>query len=138
MAHQIQLLDNNQGILRTFSGTVTAAEFLASVEEVLTTREAISRYRYSLLDFMAVDEVDVAIEDVKDVLKLNQETDGIMPHLVVAICGTSDVVFGLARMWEAYAESLSWKTGVFRQRAQAEEWIREQMKQLYDLEVGFC
>jgi hypothetical protein len=42
----------------------------------------------------------------------------------VAIVAPSDLAFGIARMWEAFAEVTRWNTHVFRSRAEADPWLR--------------
>ena len=49
----------------------------------------------------------------------------INPDIVIAtVCG-SDLLFGMTRMWEAYADELPWQTLTTRSLIEAKEWIKD-------------
>jgi hypothetical protein len=48
-----------------------------------------------------------------------------VPNMLVAIAAPRDYAFGMARMWQAFVEDTGWNTAVFRSRAAASDWLRE-------------
>jgi hypothetical protein len=48
--------------------------------------------------------------------------------MLVAIAGSDDLMFGLARMWEAYVDQAGFETAVFRELEAAESWIEAQLQ----------
>ena len=47
----------------------------------------------------------------------------VFPGLDAAVAGESDLIFGLARLWEAHVDKSPLKTCVFRTVAEAQQWI---------------
>ena len=41
-----------------------------------------------------------------------------------------DVVFGMVRMWEVFAQTTGWSIGVFRFRKDADEWLHHRLVKL--------
>jgi hypothetical protein len=53
-----------------------------------------------------------------------------LPSLLVVVVAPQDLVFGLGRMWGAYASSSLADPHLFRTRPEAERWIEDQLKGL--------
>jgi hypothetical protein len=80
---------------------------------------------YGLIDLTDVAELRVTRDDVLEFMQVDMQIALIVPRaLAVAIVAPSDLAFGIARMWEAFAEVTRWNTHVFRSRADADPWLR--------------
>ncbi len=72
-----------------------------------------------------VTELSITRDDVLEFVQVDMQIALIVPRpLAVAIVASSDLAFGIARMWEAFAEVTRWNTHVFRSRAEADPWLR--------------
>ena len=57
------------------------------------------------------------------------------PGLLVAVVVEQNVVFALARMWEAFIEGIGWETKIFPSLAGAQDWIRIRVKEKFRLDI---
>ena len=58
-----------------------------------------------------------------------------VPGLLVALVAERNVVFALARMWEAFIEGISWETKIFPSIAEAQDWVRTRVKDKFKLDL---
>ena len=66
-----------------------------------------------------VHELGIAIQDLK-AFEVN-------PNMLIDLVAKEDLIFGLARMWEAYAYKTTFETMVFKKMDDAQQWIREKL-----------
>jgi hypothetical protein len=69
------------------------------------------------------------------VLQDRQIASYAVPGLLVALVAERDVVFALARMWEAFIEGIGWEAKIFPSMAEAQDWIRTRVKEKFQLEL---
>ena len=55
--------------------------------------------------------------------------------LPVAIVAPGDATFGLARMWQVVSESSRLTSQIFRKRAEADNWVRQQVRTRFGVEL---
>lgn len=79
------------------------------------------------MDFSEASEALVSSVEVQTIADENRITATLTPHLVAAVIAPSDHMFGLSRMWETFAEATGWTIQIFRDRAEALAWLREQV-----------
>ena len=58
-----------------------------------------------------------------------------VPGLLVALVAERNVVFALARMWEAFIEGIGWETKIFPSLAEAQDWVRTRVKDKFKLDL---
>jgi len=117
------------------SGHITGKEYLAAMRAHLTQdATSFSRYRYSLIDFKDVAEIQVSNAEIEEVVHLCWEAAEANPNPLVAIIAESDVLFGLARMYEALISGTDWEVMVFRATQEAEDWIHARAKEKFGLD----
>lgn len=117
------------------SGHITGEEYLAAMRAHLTQDAAsFSRYRYSLIDFKEVAEIQISNAEIEEVVHLCREAAKVNPNPLLAIIAESDVLFGLARMYEALLSGTDWEVMVFRTTQGAENWIHARAKEKFGLD----
>ena len=118
------------------SGTVTGEDLLSANKEMFSRDLVGEPYDYGLFDATGVTDVKVsadkmrenAIEDVSEAPK--------MPQFVYAIYATNDVIFGLARMWEALVGESGWATHTFRKRSDAVQWLKTEVQRKFGYQIS--
>ena len=92
---------------------------------LLRESDSLKRLHYGLIDLTDVTELRVTRDDVLEFVQVDMQIALIVPRpLAVAIVAPGDLAFGIARMWEAFAEGTRWNTHVFRSRTEADPWLR--------------
>jgi len=128
MPYESTYFDNDSGLLRIGKGVVTLDELLAAAKEHQSDPERAKKITHVLIDFTEVTELRMNAEEAKRLAEASKITARLAPGGAAAIVAPRDHVFGIARMWESLVdEEASWSTRVFRDRAEAEAWLRAQL-----------
>jgi hypothetical protein len=115
--------DDADGIVRLrASGTLTSEDVLATVRE-LEADKRIKRWR-AMFDMTDVDDVGTNADFVRTLAQLRGNLSYVTPDAKVAIVATSDVAFGMARMYSQFVDQDD-QVRVFRALAEAESWLTE-------------
>jgi len=125
MPYSTEVIDGGKGILHVGRDTVSGEDLLISANHVLNmVKEGLSP-TYALADLSEVVELSISAEEIMLNASINTEISKYVPRVIVAIVAPQDHVYGIARMWEAYAEETGWATRVFRNKSEALEWIND-------------
>ncbi len=110
-------------VLFEVSGGFTLADYLRAMREFLQS-EHFRPGMPSIWDFRQVDPAAVTSEDLRAIAAYQQEiapTRG--PTWKAALVVSSDVGYGMSRMFEAYAGAAPNEVMVFRGMEAAEAWV---------------
>jgi len=134
----ITITDTDGGcgnILRAW-GDLTEHEVLKAHEDHFGQPvEKFSAYRYGLSDFSEVIEVDISSRGVHELSQMSMDAAKRHPDIVVAVVGSADLVFGLARMFESLVDDAAWEILVSRTRSDAVTWIRNRVRERFGMDV---
>src|ERR1700733_6478266 len=122
MPYKVERLDEGRGILRIWIGNVTVGEVAAANEDYFA-REDWTKLEYVITDFAGITDFQATTAEIRQLASLAARIATFKPCHTIAIVAPSDFVFGLARMWEIFAEQTGWNTRVFRSRPEAEAWV---------------
>ena len=89
-------------------------------------------------DLRGVESLDLTGEDIRAIAEADIRSAANDRDIIVAIVGESDVVYGLARMYQAFVDEASWKVEVFRDMEAAKAWINEQTRESLGREMTFA
>jgi hypothetical protein len=118
-------------------GVLTGDDLIGVHNRLLASPEVLKRSKYALVDEMAVDRLDVSTAELETVADLDKRLAAVAAaHAVIAIVAPRDLGFGLARMWEVFAEETGWETMTFRSVAEAEPWVCEKVKQNFGVDLA--
>jgi hypothetical protein len=69
------------------------------------------------------------IESHKEIYnaEIDKKASDTNPNIVVAIVASTDLQFGMSRVWQVYVEKSKFVTKVFRDREDAESWLKEKL-----------
>jgi hypothetical protein len=117
-------IDSEAGLVRTtFRGQVDIEEVVRALEDVLHRPD----FRPGLNGIVDLREgdIDTQARDVKRLATMMERYRAQIGKSRTAIVVARDVTYGMARMYQAYAESTSIETMVFRSLDDAHRWLAE-------------
>ena len=79
--------------------------------------------RFQIADFLAATNVDLSSEDLRRIAGQDSQATENLEFVVIAVVAPRDLIFGLARMWEVFADTPGVTTAIFRDLATAQDWI---------------
>ena len=125
-------LDGGLGSTMIAWGLLREGEFVDLYEKHFgQDAEKFRKYRYNISDYTELTKVDVSSHAIRWLAGLAQNKSKINPESVIAIVVAQDLIFGLARMWAILMDGFGWEVMVFRDRNDAEIWIRKRMMEKY-------
>jgi len=127
MPIQIKYIDGGIGVEFIGSGVVTGADIIAANKEIYRN-ENFSRQRYQIVDRTKCTEYRVSHEEIRIIAEQDKAASKTNPNIIVSLISTTDLQYGLSRMYQAYVGDSGFLTEIFRDRKSAEEWIEEQLK----------
>ncbi len=135
MPIEIKYIDGGIGIEFIGSGVVTGADIIAANKEIYRN-ENFSRQRYQIVDRTNCTEYRVSNEEIRIIAEQDKAASKTNPNIIVSLISTTDLQYGISRMYQAYVGDSGFLTEIFRDRKSAEEWIEEQFKKL-DIKQGY-
>ena len=121
-------LDDGRGTIWTGWGRLTGAELIDKVKEATACWKSAAPFLYGFYDYSSVTEMDISTPQVRELASIGVEASKYRPDgAISAIYATSDLSFGLARMWQAFTDQPDWDTAVFRERSAAVAWLKERV-----------
>jgi len=130
----IEIRDSDGGLGNIIIGreTIKDREFVDAMKEHLTQdEEKFKKYKYSLSDYTATFEFDVSNDSIYLIAEYCDIVSIVNPDGIVAIVANKDLIYGLARMWDTLSYRTNWEKKVFRNREDAESWIKERVKEKF-------
>jgi len=136
MPFKIRDLDEGLGILIEAAGIITDDLYIDAHKKYLTQDiDKSIKYRYSLSDYTAVTNANTSTETITLIADLCKKAAKVNPDVVVAVVAKHDLIYGLARMSQILIHETGWEHEVFRNREDAESWIKERVKEKYGIQA---
>ena len=129
MPYETTYKDEEGGVITTYWGTVTDHDIIKSGQEKLSSLERLKSFCYALTDLSAVENFNVTAKGIQSNVDVAAQIAKWNKDIIVALVSPSDAQYGMGRMWQTYGERYDIKSYVCRTRAEAEEWIRSNLKQ---------
>jgi hypothetical protein len=136
MPIEVRDLDEGVGILIVGTGIVTDKEYVdAHKKYLMQDEDKLKKYRYSLSDYTGVTKAATSTEAITLIANLCKRVAKISPEaVVVAVVANQDMIYGLARMSQILMDETGWEHQVFRNREDAESWIKKRVKEKYGID----
>jgi len=109
---------------------LTGEEILDANKAVYETREKTLASVYQIHDYRKVKEIDLGPDDIRRLAERDKRAAMINPNIVVAVVVSSELGFGMSRMWQAYTSEFPFVSRVFRSMDEAKAWVVEQLKEM--------
>ncbi len=127
-------VDNGRGNVITISGAASRQELLSALGTHLCQDAGkFGRYRYSLMDLTGATELDADVETVRRIAAWSRDAVDSNPDAVVAVAASTDLAFGLTRMWQLQMGEPVWDMAILPSRSEAEAWIRDKVQDRFEM-----
>jgi hypothetical protein len=127
MPYKIQFLDNENGIVTTFSGTVTDEDLIKSIEERISPEERFKKLVYAIADYSDVTKYEISSDAMRKAAAISVKASTLNNELFLIGIVPTDLEFGMGRMWQAYVDDTNWRTKLVRSREEAKQWLKSQI-----------
>ena len=128
MPIQIKYIDGGFGVEFIGSGVVTGVDIIEANKEIYG-QENFSRQRYQIVDRTNCKEFRVNNDEIRIIAEQDKAAAKTNPNIIIALISTSDLQYGISKMYQAHVGENGFLTEIFRYRESAEEWIKNQLKQ---------
>ena len=136
MPIQLEFVHDGLGVIYPCKGTLGLQHFSVANDQLLATPERMRKLKYALIDAVSMEPTIFSPREMESiVLQDRQIASYAAPGLLVAVVVERNVVFALARMWEAFIEGIGWETKIFPSLAGAQDWIRIRVKEKFRLDI---
>ena len=136
MPIQLEFLHEGLGVIYRCEGALGLQHFVVANDRLLASPERIRKLKYVLADTASMEPTIVSPSEMDSiVLQDRQIASYAAPGLLVAVVAERNVVFALARMWEAFIEGIGWETKIFPSIIEAQEWVRIRVKEKFHLDI---
>ena len=126
MPYRIEHVESEGGLIISWKGQVRGREVIRSCEDRFAPPERLKRLRYIITDCTGAVDFTMTIEDIKRIARISNAVAPLNRHLFAVGVMPTSIGYGLARMFQAYADDdeTGWHTHVTRSRPEAEDWLR--------------
>jgi hypothetical protein len=121
---EIYWIEGGAGLLFKCSGELSVCQLIEAKQRFFASAPKLDELLFALVDGSRVDAVAASMEEIKALADL-YPPPGVVPRpgFKVALVFPHIAAFGLARMWEVWAERVGWETRVVRSVSDAEFWL---------------
>lgn len=127
MPYKIDYLETTGGVITTYWGELTEAEFVECTEEKFVTLDKHLKYRYSISDLSAVTTLSISTDTLKSNALMSGYALDATENGYMAVVVNQDLIYGLSRQWKANTGNLDDRVAIFRSRDEADDWIAEKL-----------
>ncbi len=106
----------------TLTGTITRDE-IVDVNEQILGHPDFAQVKRQLWRFRSVSDFRIGPDDLPAIVEIASREPGMSSDMRLAIVVDSALSFGMARMYQAYADHVPWQTLVFERVEDAEAWL---------------
>ena len=112
------------GIIIRVEGLISVNEIKKANDIIYESPDKIKKIKYQICDLTIASDFSASESDIRAISNQDKKASEINPNMLIAVVGEKDVIFGLARMWEAFSYDSPFETMVFRKMEDAQQWIR--------------
>ena len=116
------------GIIVRGEGVLTGSEIKAVNDVIYDSPEKIEKILYQLVDFTDVSDISISNAEIKELAMQDIRAFKVNPNMFIALAAKEDLIYGLARMWEAFAYKPPFEVMVFKKMDDAQQWIKEKLE----------
>ncbi len=126
MPIDILFVEGGLGVEIIAQELVTGDEIVEANDRVYR-HEAFAKLRYQLIDRTNCTDFQVSNEEIEKIAAQDIEAAMTNPHMIMAFVCTTDLQYGITRMYQAHVGERGFLTGLFRDRASAQQWLQDQL-----------
>jgi hypothetical protein len=123
MAYSYTINKQDRAVRVTVTGHDTVLLNKARIQAITSDPDWEPGYNV-LVDFRSTHTFDLSMPDIEELAALHESLESIIGDGKLAVVASTDVVYGISRMWETVTESHTLlTTNVFRDLREAEDWL---------------
>ena len=132
MPYAITYIEENGGVIATYFGITTDEDIIECTKERFLSDEKTKKYKYLVSDYSHVSDYRITSAGMKEMARLAVIASKVNPDIVLLGVTPTDLEYGMARVWNAYADddTTGWKTILVRSINEAHEWIDHNLKKV--------
>ena len=124
------------GLAEICHGVLVGKDFFGVNERMITSPDLLRSLKYVLVDLERVESIGLTMPEIQRVARQDKRMVALLPDTItLAIAAPRDILYGIARMWEAFAAGTGWEVMVFRTKTDAVSWIQQRMKERFDIDL---
>lgn len=129
MPYSIEFFEHEGGLAVLWIGDIKGEEVIRSYEERFSPPERLRNLRYIITDYSHALDFHMTPDQIRTIARIANTAAQTNRHLFGVAVMPSDIKFGMARMFQAYADddTTGWRTFVTRSREEGEAWLREHL-----------
>jgi len=128
-------LAEGRGVAKIGRDVVVGSDLRAALR-LLLHNDRLAQYFFGLADFSFADRAEFTTPDLRSFVLLDNEIAKITrTGWLVAVIAPHDAIYGMARMWQAFADKNGWETMVCRTRLEAEAWVIEHVSAKFAIKL---
>ena len=118
----IEVKKVNNGVIAYFSGLITTKEIIEANDQCVAFL-AEDPYRYQIFVFNDIEDFQVSTKEMR--MLAHRDVNEFQNSTVqkVAVVCTSPLIYGMTRMYEAYATDSTAETQIFATLEEAQNWV---------------
>jgi hypothetical protein len=93
-----------------------------------------NKHKYHISDHTTAEEIEFTSRGVKLLTEVCKAAAQVNPKLIAAVVAENDFIYGLSRMWQLLSDETDWEIKVFRNRKDAENWVRQRVKEKHGID----
>lgn len=118
--------DDGQQLTLVGEGYISESEMTSVHLEVFKDTENFSKINSWLSDFSATKHIEISANGLRNLAMLSLQQIRAFQHPGrVAVVSSTDLVYGLSRMWHAFYQNEVWESRVFRREKDARAWLEQ-------------
>jgi hypothetical protein len=122
MPAEIHVSEGGRVAIFKCEGVVTSEE-LINANAAMYDRCDPARMEVQLVDFVGATRIIIDSDDLRELATQDIDAAGTGFDCRIAIVAPDPVIFGVCRMWQVFVETSGFQTAVFRDMAEALEWL---------------
>ena len=121
------IADDGRGVITLCAGVLGRDEFIAAIRQRYQPTSELRQRQYFLTDHSDVTAFAMSSEDIFELTQITRAASLVNPNVHLASAVPGDLAFGMVRRWGSYAAQLVWSFRMCRSRAEAEQWLRDEI-----------
>lgn len=128
MPVKINFLENGTGVEFIASGIVTGKEIIEANKRIYTP-EHLAGLKYKIIDRTTCTDYLVTTEEIQDIADLDIQAAKVNNGVTVILVSPTPLQYGMTRMWQILTDETRWKSKIFKNRKDADEYINKTFRE---------
>ncbi|MFC1837415.1 hypothetical protein ACFLYW_01885 [Thermodesulfobacteriota bacterium] len=135
MPVEFKYLDNGLGFGFTAMGNFQGRELIDAARHAYQLDKILRKNKYGIIDYTPVEKFDVSTSDVEAITEMGIVASKIAPDRIIAVVASAEISHAYSRMWQILSDKISWERMVFREKNEAEKWLKKRVMEQFNISI---